>query len=170
MACTDRVCSTLWVALASGYNDRRTHDEACRSFKRSSLSEAGSGGGRFGYHSFASCRKAGFCRYLSCGHDLHWRLRWLYPSRHGFFLWSARPYFFFTSGSWRDGTYRRFRWFIYRGGYLYGWFTWNASEAVWRLRCRICHNNFDDERVSSYRAAYFRRVVQSCGDGQCVFR
>lgn len=31
MACTDRVCSTLWVALASGYNDRRTHDEACRS-------------------------------------------------------------------------------------------------------------------------------------------
>ena len=44
MACTDRVCSTLWVALASGYNDRRTHDEACRSFKRSSLSEAGSGG------------------------------------------------------------------------------------------------------------------------------
>ena len=44
------------------------------------------------------------------------------------------------------------------------------QEAVWRLRCRICHNNFDDERVSSYRAAYFRRVVQSCGDGQCVFR
>lgn len=26
---------------------------------------------RFGYHSFASCRKAGFCRYLSYGHDLH---------------------------------------------------------------------------------------------------
>lgn len=73
MACTDRVCSTLWVALASGYNDRRTHDEACRSFKRSSLSEAGSGGSRFGYHSFASCRKAGFvdtCRAgMTCIED-----------------------------------------------------------------------------------------------------